>query len=186
MCLYCQEKELIERLAKCKLTIDRCVVKDFQEMVQVDKWHHDRIIALGDYQGCDVVVMSQAEVKIYMPTSENEVCISISNEWWGELKPKLSYRYKDILQLVFDDVAVGDAHRQNTKGMTDEQALEVIKFFEKYYKTADKIVIHCFGGISRSRSTAATLCKLYGLPFRYTVLNKHVEDQLTKAYNSLR
>lgn len=156
----------------------------FEEAIKKDKEHHSQVLASG-YDGCDIVVMSQAEVKEYIPETDNEVCISISNEYWGEYKPILSEKYKEILQVEFDDVAVGDAGRENIHNVSDHQAQQIVMFFDRYYQTAHKIVIHCFGGISRSRSTASALCTCFGLPFRYTALNKPVENQITKAYHSL-
>jgi predicted protein tyrosine phosphatase len=159
-------------------------MNEFQELINRDAEHRNQVLASG-YTGCDVVVMGQGQAKAYVPETDSEVCISISTGRWGDVEPVLSDKFKNILRISFDDIAIGDADFEEAQSIDDKQARAVIMFFYAYYQTSSRIVIHCFAGMSRSRSMAGTLCKCFGLPFEYTILNKHVESQITKAYRAL-
>jgi predicted protein tyrosine phosphatase len=145
--------------------------------------HHNSILQNG-YTGCDVVVMSQFQVRNYTP-GPNEVCISIGSKNWGITAPELEGRFKNLLSLEFDDVQIADANDPTAKNLTSKVAAKVIKFFADYVDNTDRVVIHCFAGISRSRSMAAALCHCFDLPFEYTVLNKPVYDVICKTYNEI-
>jgi len=158
-------------------------MNEFVEMINKDADHRNQVLSSG-YHGCDVVVLGQGQAKMYIPETDNEVCISISSEHWGDFKPILSDKFHEVLRLNFDDIAIGDTDLENANSITPHQANEVVRFFDKH-KDSHRIIIHCFAGMSRSRSMAGALCKCFGLPFRYTVLNQHVEDQITQAYHKL-
>jgi protein-tyrosine phosphatase len=58
------------------------------------------------------------------------------------------------LRLHFDDVEIDDENC-----ITDEQASEISDFVFKVRDEADKIVVHCEAGISRSAGVAAAIMK---------------------------
>lgn len=156
----------------------------FNAMIRDDNAHHDSILANG-YTGCDVLVMSQCEIREYKP-GEDEVCISIGSQTWGVDAPRLSKKFKQVLALEFDDTAVGDAGNPGAKTISDEDALKAVKFFQNHLNESKKIVIHCYAGMSRSRSMAGTLCLCFQSPFEYTILNDSVKFQILKAYKQMR
>jgi len=149
-------------------------------MVRFDDKLHQTVLDDG-YKGCDVIVMGQASAMKYVPETDNEVCISIvTTEWSGVPTVELNPKFKDILRLSFDDIL--SINHNNSDGLDEADARRAVEFFGKYVKTADKIIIHCFAGLSRSRSMAGTLCECFNLPFKYNIRNKNVYNMIYKAF----
>jgi predicted protein tyrosine phosphatase len=96
------------------------------------------------------------------------------------LNPAVSPKFLDVLRLNFDDISEGDVGNPDAKTITYEQA-EKIAAFVKKHRDKKKIVIHCFAGRSRSRSTAAAIADYLGLPYSYTVKNDSVWRTVTVA-----
>ena len=65
---------------------------------------------------------------------------------------------KGVLTLYFDDI---DKRVDGAVLFSEEQAREIIEF-AKTHVSADTLLIHCFGGLSRSWAVGAFLTKIFG------------------------
>ena len=68
---------------------------------------------------------------------------------------------RDVLTLYFDDVVT---EGEGTVLFTEGQAGEVIDFIEKN-RDIETLLVHCYGGQSRSRAVAAFAAKMLGAPY---------------------
>lgn len=92
----------------------------------------------------------------------------------------------DVLTLYFDDVV------KETEGaclFSEEQAGQIIDFIERM-KDAETLLVHCYGGQSRSRAVAAFAAgMLGGDPGKYFENgnpNMHVYRTLERVYENRR
>lgn len=139
---------------------------------------------IGDessYTGLKLEVMGQATAERYEP-GDDEVCISIWSAGAGVSLPFLSPKFKDILRLDFDDVGdtddwFVDPHARN---INNDQVADVVEFVLKH-RNRKKMVIHCFAGMSRSRSMAAAIAYVFRLPYHFTINNRSVYSKVGQA-----
>jgi len=101
-------------------------------------------------------VLSRENAESYEP-SLKEICISISDP---EAQPaNISPDFDAVLRLHFDDVT--------QRGVPSDilfeasHALAINKFLDKW-PAAERIVVHCNMGVSRSPGVALGLCDLRG------------------------
>ena len=91
----------------------------------------------------------------------------------------------DVLTLYFDDV---EREVDGATLFSDEQAEQVIDFIRKN-QAADTLLVHCYGGESRSRAVAVFADEMLGLDssrHRNTGHpNRYVYDTLVKVYERL-
>jgi predicted protein tyrosine phosphatase len=104
----------------------------------------------------DMVVLSREEAENYVPDSR-EICISIADP--QALPARLSDSFLAILRLHFDDVT-------ETTNPADilfdaSHAREIDRFLDRW-PDAERIVVHCNMGMSRSPGVALGLCDLRG------------------------
>ncbi len=137
-------------------------------------------VLTSDYEGIDIQVMSYQEVLQYVP-EKDEACISIMSEHHDFDAVTIMKKFDDYLALSFDDIIFDSQNHKN--GMSIEDANYVLDFFEKN-KNRKKLVIHCYAGMSRSRSVAESLNRIYRLPFSYTLLNEQVWNTMRTAYHN--
>jgi protein-tyrosine phosphatase len=105
-----------------------------------------------------IEVMSRAKAIEFSfePHKERIAVISISDtdkenpEFSDDSKNRIFQR----LRLHFDDVEIGGKNC-----ITDEQANEISQFIFDVRNKADKIVVHCEAGVSRSAGVAAAIMK---------------------------
>lgn len=64
----------------------------------------------------------------------------------------------DVLTLYFDDI---DREVDGAKLFSEEQAEEIIAFIEKN-REAETLLVHCYGGESRSRAVGAFAMEMLG------------------------
>lgn len=136
------------------------------------------------YDGIKLLVLGQFSAERYQPETGEEVCISImakNDASFGVADAKLSGMFRDILRLRFDDLAVGSADHETAVSITEDQARQVVQFV-KSHKDKKKFVIHCFAGMSRSRSTAGAIADYLDLPYDFTVMNTHVYNTIIDAF----
>lgn len=134
--------------------------------------------------GLQLVVMGEFSARSYYPESPYEACISITSIGTPSAVP-LNARFVDVLRLQFDDTSIERANDSLATSITDSQADAIVKFVMTH-KNRDKLVIHCFAGMSRSRSVAAAIAHALNLPFSFTVLNNDVYTKVTNAFSRHR
>jgi predicted protein tyrosine phosphatase len=88
------------------------------------------------------------------------VCISIADPDAPELP--LSPKFRDVLRLTFTDIARPSPFRWDIL-FGPEHAEQIIAFVTKW-RAADRVVIHCLAGLSRSPGVAMGLCEVFGWP----------------------
>ena len=106
----------------------------------------------------ELVLLSRDRAERHQPRGV-EVCISITDP--GAPHVRLSPRFAAVLRLEFSDVATADDPLQ--RAFAAEDADRVVEFVAQW-SHAERIVIHCVGGASRSPAVALGLCDLYGWP----------------------
>lgn len=141
----------------------------------------------------EVVVMGRQDAEEYTP-GENEVCISIRSHnpnhpqhGDSDKEPVLSDKFVDVLRLQVDDVDPERFWEHGMPGwnpMTDEEAMRIREFAEKHMNTKKKMIVHCYYGVSRSRSTAAALCDQYFLKHDFIVYNHYVYNKVRNAFRT--
>lgn len=150
----------------------------------VDPYPGDGLkIGHADYTGMAVQVFGRFAAEHYEPESNEEVCISIrsaTKNGSDDRQAKLSGRFTAVLYMVFDDTTQEDFYHEAPTGLSEEQADLIAQFVIKH-RDKKKIVLHCYAGVNRSRSTAEAICRELKLPFAYTINNYDLFDQVSKA-----
>lgn len=100
----------------------------------------------------DVVTMSRDDAEGYVPTGLHEICISIRSV--GSSQPRLSDAFQEVLYLEFDDCEERDEPR--FRSLSHLQAEMVFELLSTNLE-ADRLVVHCEAGISRSVSLASAI-----------------------------
>lgn len=136
----------------------------------------DGFIGPRDYQGIDIKVFGRSTAEKYVPI-HNEVVISI--RCFGDDIARLNPDFKDYLYLEFDDCKTS----RDGVEINDVQVYKTVEFVRKHIDVADRIVIHCFAGISRSRSIAAAIADGFNLPYKFTAVNSTVYN---KVYRQIK
>jgi predicted protein tyrosine phosphatase len=137
----------------------------------------------------DFLVFSRSAAIAYEPIAAVEVCISITNPGGVELALPLSPRFADVLRLAFSDIA-GPSPFPFDVLFSSEHARAIIAFVERW-RTADRIVIHCVAGRSRSPAVAMALCDRFGwsaaaLQEQYPLWNRWVRVELAQCQSPSR
>ena len=104
----------------------------------------------------DLVVLSREDAEFYEP-GPNEICISISDP---DAPPAgVSPRFAAVLRLNFDDVTEQRASSDILFAM--DHARAIVDFVD-VWPDADRVVVHCNMGVSRSPGVALGLCDARG------------------------
>lgn len=104
----------------------------------------------------EFVVLSRDEAEDYTPR-RREICISISD---SDAPPaRISPRFAALLRLNFDDVV--ERGEPSVVLFAEEHAREIREFLDKW-PNAERVVVHCNAGVSRSPGVALGLCDLRG------------------------
>ena len=82
--------------------------------------------------------------------------------------------------MAFDDISAFADHSTDDEGISKEKAFCVAAFVREHAE-ADTLPLHCAAGVSRSRSMAAAICDVRGLPYQWTVVNDDVYRRLRVA-----
>ena len=104
----------------------------------------------------EFVVLSRDEAEDYKP-HRREICISISDP--DAPRARVSSRFAAVLRLNFDDVT--ERGEPSDILFAEEHAREIREFLDKW-PSAERVVIHCNAGVSRSPGVALGLCDLRG------------------------
>jgi predicted protein tyrosine phosphatase len=103
-------------------------------------------------------VLSREAVERYQPEGV-EICISISDP--ASAPAELSPRFAAVLRLAFNDIVAVECP-EDVLFATDHAAA-VVEFVEQW-QHADRLVVHCHAGASRSPGVALGLCDRFGWP----------------------
>ncbi len=104
----------------------------------------------------ELVVLSRQDAELYEPTSK-EICISISDP---DAEPaKISPRFRAVLRLQFDDVTQRGVPSDIL--FAADHARAITQFVDSW-PDAERLVVHCNMGVSRSPGVALGLCDLRG------------------------
>ncbi len=104
----------------------------------------------------ELVVLSRGEAERYEPRG-TEICISISDP---DAPPaRISPRFSAVLRLNFDDLA--ERVEASDILFAQDHAREISEFVDSW-PTANRVVVHCNAGVSRSPGVALGLCDVHG------------------------
>ena len=128
-----------------------------------------------------MLVLSEQQARFYEPAGR-EVCISVTDP--GKPTALLSERFLAILRLAFTDIDQTPDDAWEVL-FTPEHATQIVQFIERW-SDADRVVIHCRAGLSRSPGIAMGLCDVFAWPLgdmerEHPFCNKWVRQQLAKS-----
>src|ERR1700681_3857687 len=104
----------------------------------------------------DLVVLSREDAEFYEP-GPNEICISISDP---DAPPAdVSPQFAAVLRLNFDDVTERGADSDIL--FAGDHARAIVDFVD-LWPDADRLIVHCNMGVSRSPGVALGLCDAHG------------------------
>ena len=104
----------------------------------------------------EFVVLPREEAELYEPRGK-EICISISDP---DASPaRVSSRFAAVLRLNFDDVI--ERGEPSDILFAEDHAREIRKFLDAWPK-AERVMVHCNAGVSRSPGVALGLCDIRG------------------------
>lgn len=104
----------------------------------------------------EFVVLSREEAEAYEPSGK-EICISISDP--NAPPARVSPRFAAVLRLNFDDVT--ERGEPSDILFAEDHAREIRKFLASWLR-AERVMVHCNAGVSRSPGVALGLCDLGG------------------------
>jgi hypothetical protein len=122
-------------------------------------------------------VFSREAVERYEPEGV-EICISISDP--ASPPAELSSGFVAVLRLGFNDIVAVETPEDVL--FAPDHAAAVIEFVEQW-RQADRLVVHCHAGVSRSPGVALGLCDRFGWPAtaleaNYPAWNRWVREVL--------
>ncbi|HET6761821.1 MAG TPA: hypothetical protein VFH13_06950 [Gemmatimonadaceae bacterium] len=104
----------------------------------------------------EFVVLSREDAEHYEPRGR-EICISISDP---DAPPaQVSSRFAAVLRLNFDDVT--ERGEDSDILFAKEHAREIRDFLDSW-PSAERVMVHCNAGVSRSPGVALGLCDVRG------------------------
>ena len=104
----------------------------------------------------EFVVLSREEAELYEPRGK-EICISISDP---DASPaRVSSRFAAVLRLNFNDVV--ERGEPSDILFAEDHAREIREFLDAWPK-AERVMVHCNAGVSRSPGVALGLCDIRG------------------------
>jgi predicted protein tyrosine phosphatase len=103
-------------------------------------------------------ILSREAVERYEPQGV-EICISIRDP--AAPPVELSPGFAAILRLVFSDIIAIESPEDVL--FAPDHAAQVVEFVEQW-RHADRLVVHCHAGASRSPGLALGLCDRFGWP----------------------
>lgn len=104
----------------------------------------------------EFVVLSREDAERYEPRGR-EICISISDP---DAPPaQVSSRFAAVLRLNFDDVT--ERGEDSDILFAEEHAREIRDFLDSW-PSAERVMVHCNAGVSRSPGVALGLCDVRG------------------------
>jgi predicted protein tyrosine phosphatase len=124
-----------------------------------------------------MTVLRAFKVRRYTPAID-DVCISIHGRC--EAPTALRPGWAAVLRVACDDTGPQAPAEQDAQSLTLDQATAILQFVREYHERR-RLVVRCAAGVSRSRSVAAALAEIFGLPYRWTALNADVVRVMKSA-----
>jgi predicted protein tyrosine phosphatase len=106
----------------------------------------------------ELTILSRDGAERYQPKGV-EICISISDP--AVAPARLSPRFAAVLPLAFSDIV--EAETPEDVLFDPGHAAAIVDFVERWPQ-AERLVVHCHVGASRSPGVALGLCDRYGWP----------------------
>jgi predicted protein tyrosine phosphatase len=103
-------------------------------------------------------ILSRESVERYEPQGV-EICISITDP--AAPAAELSLGFAAVLRLAFSDIMRIESPEDVL--FSPEHAAAIVEFVEQW-RHADRLVVHCHAGVSRSPGVALGLCDRFGWP----------------------
>lgn len=110
----------------------------------------------------------KAFIKRYKPEKPTLlIAINDYEDSFKLFKERTSYitysQYADVCWLFFDDIDHLPCGGKSPNMFTKTQAKELIRFLDKHFETKDfdRVLVHCYAGISRSQAVALFITKYY-------------------------
>ena len=104
----------------------------------------------------EFVVLSREEAERYEPRGK-EICISISDP--EAPAARISQHFAAVLRLNFDDVT--ERGESSDILFAENHAREIREFLDSW-PNAERVMVHCNAGVSRSPGVALGLCDVRG------------------------
>jgi predicted protein tyrosine phosphatase len=104
----------------------------------------------------EFVVLSREDAERYEPRGL-EICISISDP--DAAPARVSPRFAAVLRLNFDDVT--ERGEPSDILFAEDHAREIRDFLDSW-SSAERVMVHCNAGVSRSPGVALGLCDVRG------------------------
>jgi predicted protein tyrosine phosphatase len=125
----------------------------------------------------ELCVLSREAAERYEPQGV-EICVSITDP--AAPPAQLSPGFAAVLRLAFSDIVAIDY--PDDVLFAPEQAAAIVAFVERW-RHAERLVVHCHVGVSRSPGVALGLCDRFGWPAtvleeRYPFWNRWVRQVL--------
>jgi len=104
----------------------------------------------------ELLVLSREDAEAYEPRGR-EICISISDP---DAEPaRVSPRFVSVLRLYFNDIT--ERGEPSDILFAHEHAMSIAQFIDGW-PSAERVVVHCNMGVSRSPGVELGLCDLRG------------------------
>ena len=125
----------------------------------------------------ELCILSREGAERYEPQGI-EVCISIADP--AAPAARLSPRFAAILRLAFSDIVAVETPAEVL--FTPDHTDAIVAFVDRW-RHAERIVVHCHAGMSRSPAVALGLCDRFGWPAagleeRYPYWNRWVRQAM--------
>ena len=145
----------------------------------------ERILVMSVYDAFDYVMEHYypAGLEEFAERADSYAGISIQDSHTGGFgfRFEKSRSCVDALTLIFDDT---EREVEGAALFSDEQADRIIEFIERNRDRADTLLIHCYGGQSRSRAVGVFAAQLLGKDATDLLLggnpNPYVYDRLVE------
>jgi predicted protein tyrosine phosphatase len=106
----------------------------------------------------EIRVLSREAAEQYRPRGR-EICVSIADP---DAPPaQLSTDFVAILRLAFSDIVSAETDADVLFG--NEHAAAILAFVDQWPQ-AERLIVHCHVGVSRSPGVALGLCDVFGWP----------------------
>lgn len=112
--------------------------------------------------------VSKAFIKRYKPAKPTLlIAINDYEDGFKPFKERTNYitysQYTDVCWLFFDDIDHLPYGGKSPNMFTKTQAKELIRFLDKHFEAKDfeRVLVHCYAGISRSQAVALFIAKYY-------------------------